>query len=251
LRARAKELELKKGQLAMHSSKDQRWPENRVFHRYRTQPPIDVIAHAATLARGSCRDIGLGGASVTLPIVLGVGDELTLTIKLPDFQEPLQLSAVVRNKSGSRYGFEFLHLTSRDRERIVNFGRDATISAYLFTPDPAIVRSAQQSLQGMGVTQVWRGHPESLPVPNPHIIIIDSDWPDFAEVAQLMRSESADRRIIIVALVARDVTSKTIAEAAADVLLYKPLPRNWVERVLGTAVKLLSGREGDKDIVWS
>jgi hypothetical protein len=233
--------------------KNQRWPANRVFHRYRTQPLIDVVAHGATVARGPCREIGLGGACVTLPVALSVGDELTLTIKLPDFQAPLQLQSVVRNKSGDRYGFEFLHLTSRDRERIANFGRDSTMSAYLFTPDVNIVRSAQQTLQHMGVTQVWRGSPDSLPVPNPHIVIIDSDWPDFAEVAQFMRSESVDKRIIIVALVARDVTSKAITEMRADIVLNKPLPRNWVERMLGTAIKLLSNREGnkDKDIIWS
>jgi hypothetical protein len=210
-----------------------------------------VVAYAEKAVLGTCRDIGLGGACVTLPVVLSVGDELLLAIKLPDFQDPLQLQSVVRNKSGDRYGFEFLNVTSRDRERITNFGRDSTISAFLFTPDAGIVRSAQQSLQDMGVSQVWRGSPDSLPVPNPHIIIIDSDWPDFAEVAQLLRSESADKRIIIVALVAHDIATKATSEIGADIILHKPLQRNWVERVLGTAVKLLSSREGNKEIVWS
>ena len=223
--------------------KGQRFPENRGFHRYRTQPPIEVAVKGAEVAKGLCRDIGIGGACVTLPIVLAVGDEVQLLIKLPDFESPMQVKAVVRNKSGSRYGFEFLRPASHDCERIEAFGRDSTMSAFLFTPDPGIVWSAQQVLQDLGVTQVWKGTPRELPVPNPHIIIIDSDWPDFVDVAQLLRSESSDTRIIIVALLDRSVSSKQVAEMGADMVLYKPLPRNWVERVLGTAVKLLSGKE--------
>ncbi len=232
-------------------ARDPRWPENRVFHRYRTQPPVEVLVQGSTTAKGLCRDIGVGGACVTVAMILAVGDEAELTIKLPDFQDPMHVRAVVRNKSGNRYGFQFHETTSRDRERIENFGRDTTMSAFLFTPDPGIVRSAQQVLQDMGVTQVWRGSPQSLPVPNPHIIMIDSDWPDFVDVAQLLRSESTDNRIIIVGLVGREVTSKSISEMGADIVLYKPLPRNWVERVMGTAVKLLSTKEGNKDVVWS
>ncbi len=198
-----------------------------------------------------CRDIGIGGACVTVAITLAVGEEAELTIKLPDFQAPLHIRATVRNKSGNRYGFQFLATTSRDRERIENFGRDSTMSAFLFTPDPGVVRSAQQVLQDLGVSQVWRGSPESLPVPNPHIIMIDSDWPDFVEVAQLLRGESTDNRIIIVGLVGREVTSKAISDMGADIVLYKPLPRNWVEKVMGTAIKLLSSKHGNKDMVWS
>lgn len=232
-------------------SKNQRWPENRVFHRYRTQPPINVLVRGAMTAKGLCRDIGIGGTSVTAAIILAVGDEVTLTIKLPDFERPMVVSAVVRNKSGSRYGFEFREMTNHDQQRIQNFGRDSTMSAFLFTPDPGIVRSVQQALQDMGVTQVWRGSPDSLPVPNPHIIMLDSEWPDFVEVAQLLRSESADNRIIIVALAGRDVTSSAISEMGADIVLYKPLPRDWVGRVMGTAVKLLGSRQANKDIIWN
>ncbi len=219
------------------------FPENRICHRYRTQPPIEVIVKAAKVVRGLCRDIGIRGACVTLPIVLAVGDEVRLIFNLPDFDRPMDIQAVVRNKSGSRYGFEFLRTTSHDRERIDAFGRESTMSAFLFSPDADIVWSAQQVLQDMGVTQVWKGTPAQLPVPNPHIIIIDSNWPDFVEVAQLLRSESPESRIIIVALLDRTVTSKEVAEMGADMVLYKPLPRNWVERVLGTAVRLLSGSE--------
>ncbi len=235
----------------MSIGRDHRWPENRTCHRYRTQPPVEVLVKAASTAKGTCRDIGIGGACVTVSLVLAVGDEAELSIKLPDFQQALHIRGVVRNKAGNRYGFQFLQTTSRDRERIENFGRDSTISAFLFTPDPGVVRSAQQVLQDMGVSQVWRGSPESLPVPNPHIIMIDSDWPDFVDVAQLLRSESTDNRIIIVALVGPEVTSNAIGDVGADIVLYKPLPRNWVERVMGTAVKLLSSKQANKDVVWS
>jgi len=231
--------------------KNQRWPENRVFHRYRMQPPVDVLLNGTTVVKGLCQDIGIGGACISLSSALAVGDEVTLTIRLPDFQESLRIHSVVRNKTGNRYGFQFVSTTSRDRDRITDFGRDSTMSAFLFTPDPGIVRSTQQSLQDMGVSQVWRGSPDLLPVPNPHIVIIDSDWPDFVDVAQLLRSESAAGRIIVVGLLDPRISSKTTAEMHADIILHKPLPRNWIQRVLGTAVNLLSNRTAQKDIVWS
>lgn len=243
------------GRLLMTVTNAHRWPENRGFHRYRTQPPVTVIVTAKMPSKGVCRDIGIGGACVILSDHLQIGEVARLTIKLPDFQEPMQIPAVVRNRSGNRYGFEFLELHDHDRERIEAFGRDSTISAYLFTPNATIVRSAQQVLQDMGVSQVWRGSPDSLPVPNPHIVIVDSEWPDFVDVAQLLRSESADNRIIVVALVGRDVSSKAVKDMGADIVLHKPLPRNWVERLLGTAVKLLGAQQGkgekSRDIVWS
>lgn len=232
----------------MAPSNNQRWPANRFFHRYRMQLPVDVSVKGSRI-RGLCRDIGLGGACITLAADLAEGEEVMLAIILPGLQDPLRIQAVVRNRRGDRYGLQFPSITSRDRERITNFGRDSAMSAFLFTPDADIVRSAQQSLQDLGVTQVWRGCPDSFPVLNPHLIIIDSDWPDFVEVAQLLRSEGEDSRIIVVGLLDPQISGKAASEMQADIILHKPLPRNWMHKVLGTAVNLLSGCEATKGLV--
>jgi CheY-like chemotaxis protein len=217
----------------------QPWPKNRISHRYKLDPPLDVMVHASRPTPGSCRNIGAGGGFAVVCADLSVGEEIGLEIKLSSAQKPLRLRAVVRHANGTRYGFEFVSLTARERESINRFGAQFATSAYLYSPDHEIVSIVQPALQDLGVSMVWLGSPNCLPVPNPHLVIIDSDWPDYIEVTRFLRAESEDSRVIVVALLSPNVTRKDAQALAANFVLQKPLTRAWLRKVLRTAVKLL------------
>lgn len=56
--------------------------------------------------------------SVFVPLDLEVGLELKLSFNMPYRSTPVQLKAVVRNRSRFRYGLEFIDLTREQREMI-------------------------------------------------------------------------------------------------------------------------------------
>jgi hypothetical protein len=217
----------------------QPWPKNRISHRYKLEPPLDVIVHASRPSPASCRNIGAGGGFAVVPANLAIGEEIWLEIKLPSAPRPLRLRAVVRHANGTRYGFEFVSLTAREREFIDEFGAQFAISAYMYSPDHELVSIVQQALQDLGVSMVWLGSPNCLPVPDPHLVIIDSDWPDYIEVVRFLRAESEVSRIIVVALLSPNFSRKDSQALAANFVLQKPLTRAWLRKVLGTAVNLL------------
>jgi PilZ domain-containing protein len=65
--------------------------------------------------RGRGSDVGGGGMSAFVPAELEVGQPVNLMLKLPYSSEELHLHAVVRNRSGFRYGLEFNATSERDR----------------------------------------------------------------------------------------------------------------------------------------
>ncbi len=67
-------------------------------------------------ARGS--DIGAAGMSAFIPAELDLGQTVSMTLTLPYSSEQLRLTAVVRNRSGFRYGVEFFSPSERDRSII-------------------------------------------------------------------------------------------------------------------------------------
>jgi c-di-GMP-binding flagellar brake protein YcgR len=73
---------------------------------------------AASSLRGRGSDIGAGGMSAFIPAGLEVGQTINLTLTLPYCSEQLRLNAVVRNRSGFRYGLEFFSPSEREREVI-------------------------------------------------------------------------------------------------------------------------------------
>lgn len=51
--------------------------------------------------------MSIGGVSAYIPSELEVGQHVHLLLRVPFKSEELELGAVVRNRSGYRYGFEF------------------------------------------------------------------------------------------------------------------------------------------------
>lgn len=70
---------------------------------------------------GRTVDLSDGGMGCLVAAELKVGQQVTLDFKLPLCRDPFKVRAVVRNRAASRYGLEFLSLTSVQREAIQRF----------------------------------------------------------------------------------------------------------------------------------
>jgi hypothetical protein len=69
-------------------------------------------------AIGRACDLSEGGISAVLPTKIPIGEVSELQFSLPGVKEPFRARVVVRSADGFRYGFEFLALTSAQREAI-------------------------------------------------------------------------------------------------------------------------------------
>ncbi len=67
--------------------------------------------------RGS--ELSEGGMAAYIATALEVGDRLTIETILPYSREQIAVDAVVRSKSGFRYGMEFRDLTVLERQLIL------------------------------------------------------------------------------------------------------------------------------------
>jgi hypothetical protein len=78
-------------------------------------------------------EIATHGISISSPVPLPLDSQVELEILLPGTKIPLRVWAVVRNKSGTRYGVEFLSTTDAQRDEISEFctGRKSAASAEL------------------------------------------------------------------------------------------------------------------------
>ena|SRR5579859_4059475 len=90
----------------------------RRYQRYQIDVGLQVHFSRSGVSyslRGRGSDIGGGGMSAFVPAELEVGQSLGLVVKLPYSSEQLSLQAVVRNRSGFRYGLEFVSPSERER----------------------------------------------------------------------------------------------------------------------------------------
>ena len=73
----------------------------------------------AIFGRGS--DVSEGGMAAYIPSELAVGTSVDLELSLPyvSGEQPIRISAVVRNRNGFRYGLEYLSLSGPDKERLL------------------------------------------------------------------------------------------------------------------------------------
>jgi hypothetical protein len=67
---------------------------------------------------GRSTELGQDGIGATLTGELETGEIVSLEIPLPLSPYPLKVRAIVRYRQGLRYGFEFLTLSSEQREMI-------------------------------------------------------------------------------------------------------------------------------------
>jgi hypothetical protein len=217
------------------------WPCARQAPRFRLDAEITVRSPKVGIARGWCHDLGTGGMCGNVSSVFSVGDELEIEVQLPKAKNNLRARAVVKHARGSKYGFEFKGLDTASRWLITEFGRAQHTSAYILSPNSGLSWALQRSLQQLGVSHVNNGCPKQEP-DCPHIIVIDSDWPDFAEVISFLRSESAAdaRSVVIIAVITPCISASDAHRAGADLVLHKPLALERTRKLLELAYRIVA-----------
>src|SRR6476660_9087092 len=68
---------------------------------------------------GQARDVSQGGMAVYVPVELDVGDIAAMELFFPNSQEPITLSAVVKNRIGFKYGVEFVSPSPDQQQAIL------------------------------------------------------------------------------------------------------------------------------------
>jgi len=80
---------------------------------------VQVFRKGGTISLwGRSNELAEDGIGGTLTGPLEPGEVVTMEFVLPLAVEPLKLRAVVRYRSGLRHGFEFLALTSQQRDTL-------------------------------------------------------------------------------------------------------------------------------------
>ncbi len=105
-------------------------PDNQI-REMRTCPryPIDVRAKVIFPKDGFLQaanvrtvDIGMGGVALSSPLEIPVGQSVDFEVTLPGNKAPMRVKSVVRSKSGSRYGLEFVSVSDAQKDEITRFG---------------------------------------------------------------------------------------------------------------------------------
>jgi len=93
----------------------------RRFRRYKLDVPVRVIVQTEFKTRiidGRGNELNEGGLAVNAGVELEVGDSVEVEFTPAYTGQPLRARAAVRNRSGYRYGLEFLAETPLDHERV-------------------------------------------------------------------------------------------------------------------------------------
>ncbi len=84
-------------------------------------PRYDLDLHlevsiAGETSVGRSRDLSVSGIGAYIPCELQVGQYVNVFMRVPFKQRDLMCSAVVRNRSGYKYGMEFSNIKSSQQE---------------------------------------------------------------------------------------------------------------------------------------
>jgi PilZ domain len=92
-----------------------RWP------RHRLDVPIRVIVHSperTKLYDGRGNELNEGGMAVTAGVELKVGREVAVEFTPPFTGLPIRVRGIVRNRTGYRYGVEFVMANPEETEQV-------------------------------------------------------------------------------------------------------------------------------------
>lgn len=101
------------------STAESRNTSTRRYPRYLFDAELRVSAEA-NLVRSRTLDLGTGGTAGIFNTELEVGASVLLEFSVPPNGTNVKVPSVVRNRTGNRYGFEFVELTNRNRAAIRN-----------------------------------------------------------------------------------------------------------------------------------
>jgi c-di-GMP-binding flagellar brake protein YcgR len=98
-------------------SLEQTWPERRRYERYEIDTEITarLSLDGPEVMRGYSLDISINGVAGVFATGWEMGTHVWLEFSLPKCTGQMKVPAVVRNRSGYRYGFEFVNLSGRER----------------------------------------------------------------------------------------------------------------------------------------
>jgi hypothetical protein len=92
-----------------------RWP------RLHLDVPLRVIVHTPTKTKvivGRGNELNDSGMALTAGVELRVGDETEIEFTPPYSGGPIRIRGVVRNRSGYRYGMEFIATDDQELQEI-------------------------------------------------------------------------------------------------------------------------------------
>ncbi len=93
---------------------------NRRWRRHKVDVPIRVIVHGTSktsLFDGRGNELSEGGMALTAGVELRPGDVVDVEFTPPYSGAPIRHRGIVRNRTGYRYGIEFLSGSHRDAEQ--------------------------------------------------------------------------------------------------------------------------------------
>ena len=95
------------------------WSKQRQFPRFRVDLKVEIYRAGETRPRrGRSSDLGEGGLGGIMVADMSVGETVALEFAGPPLLRPVRVQAIVRNRVGFRYGFEFLALNREQRALI-------------------------------------------------------------------------------------------------------------------------------------
>lgn len=93
-------------------------PDLRKRERVILDTSIRVLREGQSPTLGRTHDLSSGGMSIYAPLELTQGDVIRLSFTLPNSRTQFEVSAVVKNRNGFRYGIEFADLTALESAEI-------------------------------------------------------------------------------------------------------------------------------------
>lgn len=95
----------------------------RRFPRFRSEFPILLTLFSGgrhQCLQAHCRDLSEAGIGMLLAAELTPGEVVGLTFSIPGF-EPWEIRAVLRQRRGYHYGFEFLSLSDQQSQALAGY----------------------------------------------------------------------------------------------------------------------------------
>jgi hypothetical protein len=92
-----------------------RWP------RYEIDVPVRLITQRPTngaIVHGRGRELGCGGMAVFAGVELSLDEQVAVEFTPPRAAQPIRVRSFVRNRSGYKYGVEFITENDRDYQNV-------------------------------------------------------------------------------------------------------------------------------------
>lgn len=111
-------------------SATQEYSTARRYIRYTADFPVRlVLLGDSKEIAGRSGDISMAGICFYAPVKLGVGRLVRLQFSLPHSKHNFDVSAVVKDAEGFRYGAEFTNIAERDRKEVERVCRILSLKA--------------------------------------------------------------------------------------------------------------------------